>query len=92
MTVCLSDKKDTNCECLLETLDRSIDWDGDFVRNDCDNCGKIDNPDQKDSDGDGTGDRCEGLNAVEQQESDYDNKKEFFTAIVEKLFQMYSSK
>ncbi|WP_428741576.1 thrombospondin type 3 repeat-containing protein [Tenacibaculum sp.] len=35
------------------------DIDGDGIHNDCDNCPNIGNPDQMDSDGNGTGDVCE---------------------------------
>ena len=87
MTVCLSDEKDENCECLLESIDADVDWDGDYVHNNCDNCPKVINPDQKDEDGDGVGDSCESR----EQVLDYPYKKELLAAIMEKLFKMYGS-
>ena len=95
-SVCLRDSVDTNCECLLETLDYKHDWDGDFVRDDCDNCPKIKNPDQKDSTGDGTGDECEyrgPTNAPYIQEQDRENnhRKDIVAGIMEKLLEMFNS-
>jgi hypothetical protein len=94
--VCLRDAVDTNCECLLESRSRSLDWDGDFIRNDCDNCPKLKNPDQKDADGNGVGDSCEyrgptsGPN-IQEQELEETNTKDVIALIMKKLLETYYS-
>ena len=95
-SVCLRDSVDTNCECLLETVDRNIDWDGDFVRDDCDNCPKNDNFDQVDTNDDGTGDACEYTGPTNgpfgrEQEVDGQNEKDISAAIMKKLLEMLYS-
>lgn len=42
-------------------LDRSIDHDGDGLSNALDNCRRMPNPEQEDSDDDGTGDACDDV-------------------------------
>jgi hypothetical protein len=46
---------------LFPTPTRPADVDGDTLPDISDNCPLVANPDQRDSDGDGTGDACEGL-------------------------------
>lgn len=46
---------------LVPDLDRSLDHDGDGLPNALDNCRRIPNPDQADSDGDGAGDACDDV-------------------------------
>ena len=88
---CLRDTVDTNCECLLESRSRRLDWDGDFIRDDCDNCPKVINPGQKDSDSNDIGDECQ-LMAAREQELDGPNLKEIAAAVMEKLVEMYYNK
>ena len=99
-SVCLRDSVDTNCECLLQTLDGEIldgeDWDEDFVRDDCDNCAKYKNFDQVDTNDDGKGDACEYTGPTNgpfgrEQEVDGQNEKDISAAIMKKLLEMLYS-
>jgi hypothetical protein len=81
---CLRDAVDTNCECLLESRSNRLDYDGDLIRNDCDNCPKVVNPGQEDRD-------CKLMGAREQ-DLDGPNLKEIAAAIMEKLVEMYYNK
>ena len=94
--MCFSDTVDTNCECILQRRSYIQDWDGDFIRNKCDNCLWVKNPDQKDTDGDGVGDECDypsqGPYAKEQELKDTStNDKDIVAGIMEKLLEMYYS-
>ena len=88
---CLRDTVDTNCECLLESRSRSLDYDGDYIRNECDNCAKVINPGQEDRDNNNLGDSCDFMDAREQ-DLDGPNLKEIAAAIMEKLVEMYYNK
>ena len=88
---CLRDAEDTNCECLLESRSRSLDYDGDYIRNECDNCVKVINPGQEDRDNNTVGDSCDFMDAREQ-DLDGPNLKEIAAAIMEKLVEMYYNK
>ena len=63
--VCVSDKLDPEreCDCIVTEPDRQkrkrIDWDLDFIHDNCDNCKNTENEDQKDTDGDSVGDLCD---------------------------------
>jgi hypothetical protein len=50
---------DDNCDGLIDNDALGQDTDGDGVRNVCDNCVLVANPDQHDGDGDGFGDACD---------------------------------
>ena len=79
--VCVLDRLDPEklCDCIVTEEDvekrKLIDWDLDFVHNNCDNCRYRQNPNQEDSDGDSVGDICD--NCVDtpnrdQVDDDYD--------------------
>lgn len=56
----------------VPAIDKILDQDRDGVTNDKDNCLRVANVDQKDSDKDGVGDACDNCNSVEQTDTDTD--------------------
>ena len=60
--VCVSDEHDPDkeCDCIVteQNLEKrkEMDWDLDFIHNNCDNCWRTLNADQEDRDGDSVGD------------------------------------
>ena len=63
--VCVSTALDPEkeCDCIVTEPDqqkrKEMDWDLDFIHNNCDNCRTTPNADQKDRDGDSVGDLCD---------------------------------